>query len=91
MRELGEGEKALPPMTLPPTKNDATDSTVKMTKVLMVFTSAAVTETGKPAGYYLPEAAHVCGFDSPSPVESDANPAVLHLFQSWLSHRFCLA
>ncbi|KAF9648705.1 class I glutamine amidotransferase-like protein [Thelephora ganbajun] len=30
----------------------------KTSKILMVFTSAATTETGKPAGYYLPEAAH---------------------------------
>jgi hypothetical protein len=30
-----------------------------MTRVLIVLTSAATTETGKPAGYYLPEAAHV--------------------------------
>jgi len=29
-----------------------------MTKILVVFTSAATTITGKPAGYYLPEAAH---------------------------------
>ncbi|KAF9787426.1 class I glutamine amidotransferase-like protein [Thelephora terrestris] len=29
-----------------------------MTKILMVFTSAKETKTGKPAGYYLPEAAH---------------------------------
>jgi len=30
----------------------------KTSKILMVYTSAATTETGKPAGYYLPEAAH---------------------------------
>jgi len=31
----------------------------KTFKILMVFTSAATTPTGKPAGYYLPEAARV--------------------------------
>jgi len=30
----------------------------KTFKILMVFTSAPTTPTGKPAGYYLPEAAH---------------------------------
>ena len=30
-----------------------------MTKILMVLSSAAKTVTGKDAGYYLPEAAHV--------------------------------
>ena len=35
-----------------------------MTKILIVLTSAEKTETGKPAGYYLPEAAHVRGFDT---------------------------
>ena len=34
----------------------------KTSKILIVLTSAAKTETGKPAGYYLPEAAHVCIF-----------------------------
>ena len=34
----------------------------KTSKILIVLTSAAETPTGKPAGYYLPEAAHVCVF-----------------------------
>jgi len=29
-----------------------------MTKILMIFSSAPITVTGKPAGWYLPEAAH---------------------------------
>jgi len=40
----------------------------------MVLTSAAVTENGKPAGYYLPEAAHVGVFGLVlSAPESDAS------------------
>ena len=31
----------------------------KTSKILMVLTSAATTPNGRPAGYYLPEAAHV--------------------------------
>ena len=42
-----------------------------MTKVLIVLTSAATTDTGKPAGYYLPEAAHVRRF---APIVSTAEP-----------------
>jgi len=44
----------------------------KTPKILMVLTSAANTHTGKPAGYYLPEAAHVCVFAPiPFTLESD--------------------
>ena len=37
-------------------------STNMTTKVLMVLSSAPTTPTGKQAGWYLPEAAHVCAF-----------------------------
>lgn len=49
-----------------------------MTKILMVLTSAATTENGKPAGYYLPEAAHVGIFGSVlSTLVSDAWSAAI--------------
>ena len=63
IRTRGRGGKTPSPHTPAPTKNRSADPTVgnekQMAKILLVFTSAATTHTGKAAGYYLPEAAHV--------------------------------
>jgi len=50
----------------------------KTRKILVVLTSAATTQTGKPAGYYLPEAAHVRVFTPiPFTLEFDARLATI--------------
>ena len=50
----------------------------KTSKILMIFSSAPETRTGKQAGWYLPEAAHVC-FLGPVPfrLEPDTQSTTL--------------
>jgi hypothetical protein len=65
-------------------------------KILMVLSSASETYTGKQAGWYLPEAAHVC-FPGSAPFTPEPNSsvhnslAVLFIHPSWLPRRFRFA
>jgi len=62
-----------------------------MTKILLVFSSAATTVTGKSAGWYLPEAAHVGVFGpvlSTPESEVRGDLALLFVCSSWFRRRF---